>query len=312
MTPRPPRKPGPARPRQRRFSTDDTITAEKSISAEKSITAEKHVPARQIDTLREERISASKEAPVALLDREPDAGTVIAFPEPPRRKRRRWWLTAIISAVLLVGGLIAYLVYSPALAVRTLEVQGNQLVPEDQIAAALAPLMGISLTQIGDDDVRALLADFPPIEDVSVAAAPPSTLSVTVVERVPVAILENDGRFVLIDSEGRQLSSVPDREAVALPLIDGGTDAVNSKVFSSIADVLAALPADIRGRLVHASATSIDSVELKLTDGKTIFWGSAESNNEKARVVAALLTMKAQDPPVNVYDVSTPSRPVTR
>lgn len=300
MTPRPPRKPGRAQTPRRTFSADDTITAEK------------HVPARQLDTPRVDRISASKEAPVALLDRDRDAGTVIAFPEPPRRRRRRWWLAAVISVVLLVAGLIAYLVFSPALALRTLEVQGNELVPEDQVSAALAPLMGVSLTQIGDDDVRALLADFPPIEDVSVAAVPPSTLSVSVVERVPVAILENGGRFLLIDSEGRELTSVPDREAVALPLIDGGTNAVNSNVFSSIAEVLAALPADIRERLVHASAKSIDSVELKLMDGKTIFWGSAEDNAEKARVVAALLNMKAQDPPVNVYDVSTPSRPVTR
>lgn len=300
MTPRPPRKPGHARPQPRTFSDDDTITAEK------------HVPVRDRDTPRAEHISASKEAPVVLLDREPDAGTVIAFPEPPRRRRRRWFLAAVVSTVLLVAGLIAYLVFSPALAIRTLEIQGNQLVPEDEVAAALAPLIGVSLTRIGDDDARDLLTDFPPIEDVSVAAVPPSTLSVTVVERVPVAILENDGRFLLIDSEGRQLTSVPDRGAVSLPLIDGGTNAVNSDVFSSIAEVLAALPADIRERLVHASAKSIDSVELKLTDGKTIFWGSAEANAEKARVVAALLSMKAQDPPVNVYDVSTPSRPVTR
>lgn len=300
MTKRPPRKPGRGAGHVSHAPGSETITAEKQL----------HHP--QADSARAERISASKEAPVALLDRENGAGTVIAFPEPPGRRRRKWWLAGIISAVLIVAGVIAYLVFSPALAVRTLDVQGNRLVPKEQISAALAPLLGTSLTQIGDDDVRALLDEFPPIEDVSVAAAPPSTLSVTVTERTPVAILESGGKFILIDSEGRQLTTVADRESVALPLIDGGTNAVNSAVFSSIADVLAALPADIRQRLVHASAGSIDSVELKLTDGKTIFWGSAEENAEKARVIAALLTLPEQDPPVNVYDVSTPSRPVTR
>lgn len=300
MTTRPPRKPARAAKQASRASGSETITAEKQV----------HLP--QSDSGRAERISASREAPVALLNREGEAGTVIAFPEPPGRRRRRWWLTGIISAVLIVAGVIAYLVFSPALAVRTLDVQGNRLVPEDQITAALVPLIGTSLTQIGDDDVRALLDDFPPIEDVSVAAAPPSTLTVTVTERTPVAILESGGKFILIDSEGRQLTTVADRESVALPLIDGGTNAVNSAVFSSIADVLAALPVDIRERLVHASAESIDSVELKLTDGKTIFWGSAEENRQKAQVIAALLTLPEQDRPVNVYDVSTPSRPVTR
>jgi cell division protein FtsQ len=300
MTPRSPRRPASTGKQPTRPSGSDIITAQK------------HVPAVQPGRVGEEPISASREAPVALLARDDDAGTVIAFPEPPGRRRRRWWLMGTTGAVLVVAGLIAYLVFSPALAVRSLDIQGNSLVPEDQITAALAPLVGTSLTRIGDDDVRALLDGFAPVEDVSVAAAPPSTLSVTVIERTPVAILENQGKFVLIDSEGRQLTTVADRKSVALPLIDGGTNAVNSTVFSSIADVLAALPADIRERLVHASAESIDSVELKLTDGKTIFWGSAEENAAKARVVEALLTLREQDPPVSVYDVSTPSRPVTR
>ena len=300
MTARPPRKPGRLAKQGTRAPGNETITAEKQVHPPRS------------GSTRAGSISASTEAPVALLNREDDDGTVIAFPEPPGRRRRRWWLVGIISAVLIVAGLIAYLVFSPALAVRTLEVQGNRLVPEDQIAAALEPLVGTSLTQIGDDDVRALLDGFAPIEDIAVAAAPPSTLSVTVMERTPVAILESGGKYILIDSEGRQLTTVADRKSVALPLIDGGTNAVNSAVFSSIADVLAALPTAIRERLVHASAKSIDSVELKLTDGKTIFWGSAEENAAKARVIATLLTLPEQDPPVSVYDVSTPSRPVTR
>lgn len=301
MTSRPPRKPDGAGERSSNRGTGS-----------ETITAEKHVIAPPANHPATEHISASREAPVALLHRDDNDGTVIAFPEPPARRRRRWWLIGGIGTVLLVAGLIAYLVFSPALAVRTLDVQGNRLVADDQITAALAPLVGTSLTQIGEDDVRALLKEFPPIEAVSIAASPPSTLGVTVIERTPVAILESDGKFALIDSEGLQLTTVADRKSVALPLIDGGANAVNSAVFSSITDVLAALPGDIRERLVHASAKSIDSVELKLTDGKTIFWGSAEDNAAKARVIAALLTLPAQDPPVNVYDVSTPSRPVTR
>ncbi|WP_051478602.1 cell division protein FtsQ/DivIB [Arthrobacter sp. H5] len=257
-------------------------------------------------------ISAQKDAPGAI-DREPGGpATVIAFPEPVARRRRRWWLWGGIGVVLLVAGLIAYLVFSPALAVRTLDVQGNSLVSTEEVEEALEPLMGVSLAHIGDDDVRALLGDFAPVESVAAAAAPPSTLSVNIQERVPVAILASGGGFVLIDSSGRQLASVEDRTSVALPLIDGGEGAVDSAVFSSIARVLAALPEDMLSRLVKASADSIDSVELSLTDGKTIFWGSAEDNEAKSVVLKALLAAPASDPPVKVYDVSTPTRPVTR
>ncbi|GAB3539917.1 hypothetical protein GCM10027403_28840 [Arthrobacter tecti] len=302
MSPRAPRRPNNGRP-PASSSASDTISAQKSIP---EAAAEHRGQAPQ------EAITARKDAPVALIDRGGDSGTVVAFPEPPARRRRRWWLIGISAVILAIAGLLAYLVLSPALAVRNLDIQGNRLVPTEQVSAALAPLVGRSLTQISDDDVRALLADFPPVQDVSVAASPPSTLNVTIVERVPVAILESGGKFLLIDSEGRELATVAERESVALPLIDGGENAVNSDVFSSITAVLASLPADILERLVHASANSIDSVELKLTDGKTIFWGSAEENAAKSRVLAALLTLGEQDPPVSVYDVSTPSRPVTR
>lgn len=308
MTPRPPRQPGSGK------RTPSSSSAE-TVSTTETISAQKHVPEAAAAYQRspeQDRITARKETPVALLDRSDTTGTVLAFPEPPARRRRRWWLMCCSALVLVVAGLLAFLVLSPALAVRTLDIQGNRLVPEEQLAAALAPLMGTSLTQISDADVREILTDFPPVQDVTVAASPPSTLSVTVIERVPVAILESEGEFLLIDSDGRQLSSVEERESVALPLIDGGENAVNSEVFSSITTVLASLPPDILGRLVHASANSIDSVELNLTDGKTIFWGSAEQNRAKAQVLTALLTVPEQDPPVNVYDVSTPTRPVTR
>lgn len=314
MTKRPPRRGnGRSRPSSSTAATPETISPE--TTSPETISAEKSLPdvspgAGQGGATHQ--ISGQRETPVALLDRPDDGGTVIAFPEPPARRRRRWWLYGSVATVLVVAGLLAYLVFSPALAVRSLEIQGNQLLAEDQIAAALTPLMGKSLTQVSDEEVMNLLADLPPVQDVSVAASPPSTLSVNVVERVPVAILENGGQFVLIDSEGRQLKSVKDRGSVALPLIDGGENAVNSDVFSSITDVLASLPLDIRERLVHASAGSIDSIELKLTDGKTIFWGSSEGNAAKATVLTAMLTIGEQDPPVKVFDVSTPARPVTR
>lgn len=298
MTRRPPRSLN-TRKRQAPSSSSETISAEKSAPG----------AAREFDG---GHISACREAPVSVLDRGEGGGTVIAFPEPPARRRRRWWLTGVLGTVMVVAALLAYLVFSPALAVRTLEIQGNRLVAEEQVASALAPVMGRSLTQISDDDVKALLTGFPPVEDVSVAASPPSTLVVTVVERVPVAILQSGGKFILIDSGGRHLTSVAERGSVALPLIDGGEEAVKSEVFSSITDVLASLPSEILGRLAHASADSLDSIELKLTDGRTVFWGNGEQNAAKARVLAALLTVPGQDPPVTVYDVSTPARPVTR
>lgn len=240
------------------------------------------------------------------------AGTVLVFPKPAHRRRRRTAWIAAGSVVLAIGLFFAFLFYSPVLALKTVVVEGTSLLPLEQAEAALEPLKGQTLPSISDDDVAALLKDRPEIEDIDVAAQPPSTLVVTITERTPVAVLQDGAGHVLIDEQGRRLATAADRASVALPLIAGGSEAVNAKVFPSITSVLAALPPNVLGRLESASAQTVDSVELKLDSGQTVFWGSADANAAKARVLEALLTMAPTDPPVAVYDVSAPERPVTR
>ncbi|MGX9901616.1 hypothetical protein ACW0JT_20175 [Arthrobacter sp. SA17] len=96
-------------------------------------------------------ISASKSAddlggqPAAAL---PD--NVVNFPEPKaRRIRRNIIITASIVAAL-VAGLIAAAIYSPALAVRTITVQGTKMLTTEQIQTALEPLEGKPLPQVND------------------------------------------------------------------------------------------------------------------------------------------------------------------
>ncbi|WP_247828766.1 cell division protein FtsQ/DivIB [Arthrobacter antioxidans] len=240
------------------------------------------------------------------------SGTVLDFPAPRRSRRLRNTVIAVAAVVLVLGGLVAYVVFSPALALRTVSVQGNALVPTSEVEAALAPLTGTPLTRISREQVADLLADKAPIEDVRIAAEPPSTLVVTVEERVPVAVLQTGREFMLIDAEGRQLMQVAQRGDAKLPLIDGGANAVNSEVFSSITAVLAELPVSILSRLNSASASSVDSIQLSLSGEQRIFWGSAERSAEKAGVLEAMLSLPTADPPVEVFDVSTPDRPVTR
>ncbi|WP_318241929.1 cell division protein FtsQ/DivIB [Arthrobacter gallicola] len=238
--------------------------------------------------------------------------SILAFPEPPVRRRRRYVLIGAGITAVLLAALFAVLFFSPALEVKNVQVQGNSLLSAEEAEAALAPLLGTPLTLISDADAGELLAGRPEVENVKVAAVPPSDLLVTITERVPVAVLQNGREFLLIDEDGRQLKAVGERAAVALPLIDGGTEAVNSEVFSTVTAVLAALPQNVLAQLDHASAETLDSVELKLSNGQTVFWGSSEANAAKAKALEALLLVPAADPPVKVFDVSTPNRPVTR
>jgi cell division septal protein FtsQ len=273
---------------------------------------------RKPKTIRATR-SMVTDGDVVLLDRQDrpadsagTRGTLLEFPAPRASHRIRNSILWIVALALVLGGVTAYAVFSPALALRTVDVRGNTLVTAEEVESALRPLTGVPLTRISPDQVRGLLADSAPIADVDIAAEPPSTLVVTVTERQPVAVLQSGGEYILIDAEGRHLAEVARREDVRLPLIAGGTAAVNTAVFSSITAVLAELPGSVLSRLNSASATSVDSIQLSLAGDQRIFWGSSERNAEKARVLEVMLGMPEQDPPVREFDISTPDRPVTR
>jgi cell division protein FtsQ len=238
---------------------------------------------------------------------------VIAFPEPKRHRTRRYiiWTAAVTAAV--VAAILAGAVFSPALAVRTITVDGTKLLTVEAVQDALAPVEGKPLPQVTGQDINDLLKPLVQVRSATIEARPPSELLVHVEERVPVALLKQGDSFVMVDVDGVQLGATADQSAVALPLIDAGAGAGNTQLFKAIAAVLDTLPADVLARMSTASAASPDAVELKLVDGKTVVWGNAEDRELKAKALEALLKMPA-DPkvPVNVYDVSVPRHPFTK
>jgi cell division protein FtsQ len=70
--------------------------------------------------------------------------------------------------------------------------------------------------------------------------------------------------------------------------------------------VVSALPTPIRRHVERVRATSPDDVDLVLTSGRTVTWGSATDDVEKARVLRVLLRRPARH-----YDVSVPGVAVT-
>ncbi len=238
---------------------------------------------------------------------------VLAFPEPRGRRLRRNIMLAACAAALVTIGIIAGAIWSPFLAVRTVTVTGTKLLTPDAVTAALEPVKGTPLPQVTTDHVNSLLKPLVQIRSVKTEAHPPSELVVHVTERVPVALVKQGADFLLVDVDGVQLAATKDPASVSLPVIDGGTTPAGRELFSAITAVLATLPPDVLSQMATASAKSVDSVELKLTSGKTVVWGNEADKELKAKVLAALLK-KPQDPknPVSIYDVSTPRQPFTR
>lgn len=239
---------------------------------------------------------------------------VVELPEAPARRTRRrvlWWAGGVLAAIVV---LVCVLLYSPLLAIKTIALEGNRLAPTAEVTRSLRPLLGVPLPQVGPARVERLLADQPAIEAVVVQAETPSTLHVRITERHPVAVLKRGGTFALIDGEGRRLSTLKKRGNAKLPLVDAAALGGGQEVLATVTAVLDSLPQSVLSRLESAGAKTVDSVELKLTDGRSVLWGNAERSADKAAVLEALLGVKPPEgqPAPKTIDVTSPDQPVTR
>ncbi|MGP6171713.1 FtsQ-type POTRA domain-containing protein [Microbacterium sp. A196] len=216
------------------------------------------------------------------------------------RRRRIIWLSVLGALIVLVGG-SAIAAYSPLFAVERINVVGASTIDPAQIQAALADQIGTPLALVDESEVKAALMAYPLIESYALEAKPPHDLTVRIVERTPIGVIESDAGYTLVDAAGVALSTtaqVPAGQPILR--VERG---VESDAFESVGLVIRSLPADVRGSLVEASASTLDDVSLKLSSGLTVFWGSAEKSVEKARTLTS--TMLA-NPAARTIDVSSP------
>lgn len=245
----------------------------------------------------------------------------LQFPEPKaakasRRRRRSWISLAVAFAALL--GVVATIYFSPLLPLSTIEVEGNELLTDARADELLADLYGLPVAQVSNAAVRERLEEENVVADVSTHIELPGTLHVEILEHPPVAEVHRDSEMLLYSEQGEVVRTFSGPEQLdagdyATPEISSEAALEDEAVFGAIVSVLGQLPAEARAQLESATAESIDSVQLELTDGRTIVWGSDDRGEEKAAVLEAILSSEEEDlQEVSTIDISTPSAPVTR
>ncbi|WP_120006275.1 cell division protein FtsQ/DivIB [Nesterenkonia muleiensis] len=247
--------------------------------------------------------------------------TALEFPEPEVTRvtrRRRRALTALGAALAVLLGLVATLYFSPLLPLRSIELQGNELLTDQRADELLADLYGEPVAQVSSGAVRQRLEQENVVADVSAYIELPDTLHVEVMEHPPVAEVHQDSDVLLFSEHGEVIRTFAGAEQLeagdyATPEISSEAALQDEAVFGTIVSVLGQLPEEARSQLDSATADSIDSVQLELGDGRTIVWGSDERGEEKAAVLQAILGSEEQDfQEASTIDISTPSTPVTR
>jgi cell division septal protein FtsQ len=228
------------------------------------------------------------------------------------RHRRAVWITG--ASIFLVFGIsILVAVFSPLMALQTIEVKGTNRVDEAQLRQALSEQIGTPLARLDFGEIKKDIAGFPLIESYVTEEAPPHTLVVTVTERTPVVAVRSGKSFDLVDPAGIVVQSSP-KQPANMPVADIGRAELGSSVFRTMSEVVLALPSTVRAQVTSVKASTADDVTLTLKDKSTVVWGNPDDSDAKAALLAALVKdHSARNPGVVVeYDVSAPDNGIIR
>ncbi len=221
---------------------------------------------------------------------------------PKRRFKPILWS---VLGIVLVVGLIAVAWFSPLLSVRTISVEGLGVLPEEQIVTALAIPEGRPLLRVDTDAAAKRVAQIPRVAQVRVQKVYPSTVKVTVTERLAAVFFDSPQGTHLMDSLGVDYAIEP--PLIGVPRLKVANPSASDPATLAALAVLASTPPPLRAQLGEVAAASISDIRLTLLDGRVIVWGSKDKSDRKAAITLPLLSQ-----PGRLYDVSSPDLPTVR
>jgi cell division protein FtsQ len=225
------------------------------------------------------------------------------FERRPSRRRYLARRSVALLVVLAALGLTYVVMFTSLIGVRTVEVLGTHEIPPDDVREAAAVEPGTPMVRLDTDEIAARVAKLPRVADVSVSRSFPTTVEIQVTERSPVAVVPATDGVHLVDRTGKDYATALSRPR-GLPVLKVVKVAPDDPSTHAAVTVLAAVPDQLRDRVVELSAGSPGDVRFRLRNGRVVKWGDAEDNERKAAVLAPLLTR-----PGRTYDVATPDFP---
>lgn len=226
------------------------------------------------------------------------------------RRRRLRRVAVSLLALVVIGTLTWIVMFSSVMAVRRVAVDGETTLSESQVRSAADVRIGQPLARIDVAAIEARVASMERIQSVTVSRSWLHTVRITVVERRPVAWLTVGGAIRGLDRYGIDFRTY-DKAPKGLLEAEVTTTEPRSRqqTLEAVAAVVQLIEDDdpaLRKQLKNITAATKDSIQLNLTNGRTVVWGSRADSAHKLTVLNALLRIKADR-----YDVSAPDQPTT-
>jgi cell division protein FtsQ len=287
------------------------VEAEEEPALPPAAAADYEGPRRRARKEREERRAVQARATAIEHARREAKRRVMGGPQQDTKRLGRravrglkvlMW-SALVSVVVVGLGLLLY--FTPIMSARNFVVVGVGAVTQEEVVAAAGVQPGMPLLQVDTDAVAERVAAIRRVASARVQRQYPSTLRVTVIERVPVVVKDFPDGPHLFDKDGVDFATTPPPAGV--PYLDADNPGPSDAPTKAALQVMTALRPEVAGQVGRIAAPSVAAITLTLTDGRVVVWGTTDRTEEKALKLGALLTQPGQ-----TYDVSSPDLPTVK
>lgn len=214
------------------------------------------------------------------------------------RRVRLGLIGAAIAALVMVAVVVSR---SSLFAVRTIDVTGTSHLTTARVVARAHVNESTNALWLDEHTVERRLERQAWISEAHVSVALPSTVRIFVVERTPVAVATNRFGALYIAADGTALGHA--NGDADLPLIE-------SAGRHTAAAALAAMPAAVRSAVDSVPLADDGSLRVRLHDGVTVEYGSADRLVAKGLVLGRILAWATErGEELDSVDVTAPGAP---
>ena len=281
----------------------EKLRPNKFDDSEALVTAKK-VPQTKVDSSGKKRVVISDDSEV--IDRKSsrnpsDNGASrfrlrrIAVRREEGRRRLRWFTVLGLGVAGII--LVLLLLTSPLLSVRKVEVEGVVYANPELVASIVDSIDGEPILTVDLDAAEEKFLMIPWVRQARVSMHLPSRVTIEVVERAPIAFFRSvDGFNRVIDRDGRVLDVIEGDPVDFTPIIGTGPNLSagqnTEQPFLGAAELINALPSELRSRLLTVTVSPEGEVSLALTNDVEVLFGRPD--DFQAKLVGVVNEIKRQ------------------